>query len=267
MGAMRFGCQTYTWQMTLAKRGWKLDHIMDQVRRAGMAGIEAELCMLGAYRDDPRKMKDDLAARGLELAALCLVCDWRHTQETAAEKAEADWVIGTLKVLFPQTVLALCQMPGEDRSALKERQDNCLACVNAIGRRASDAGLKAAFHPNSPPGSVFRTQSDYEIMLAGLDTTHVGFAPDAGHIAKGGMDPVEIFRGSLRIIRHVHFKDMTAEGTWAEMGAGAIDFPEIIKLLAGAGYGGWVMIEDESPRAEVDPDDVTFANGRYIRSL
>jgi inosose dehydratase len=172
-------------------------------------------------------------------------------------------VIAYLKHL-PGTVLVLCQMPGKDRNALKERQQHCLACCNAIGKRAADVRVTAAFHPNSPPGSVFRIEDDYEILMAGLSDKAFGFAPDAGHIAKGGMDPVEIFRRYSFAIRHAHFKDMAANGAWAEMGAGAVDFTTIIADLGKAGYTGWIMVEDESPRAEIDPDLVTLKNGKYV---
>jgi inosose dehydratase len=156
-------------------------------------------------------------------------------------------------------------MPGADRRNLAERQKNALACVNAVGARANAAGVVSAFHPNSPDGSIFRTADDYAVMLDGLASQNVGFAPDAGHIAKGGMDPVKVFRETLGLVRHVHFKDMDADGQWKEMGRGCIDFLGIVELLSQADYQGWIMIEDESAFAENDPDAATLANGKYVQ--
>jgi len=93
----------------------------------------------------------------------------------------------------------------------------------------------------------------------------IGFAPDAGHIAKGGMDPVKVFRDSISQIRHVHYKDMDRDGNWVEMGRGIIDFRSLTSLLKEAGYQGWIMVEDESTLAEADPDAATLFNGRYMR--
>ena len=221
--------------------------------------------MLGPYNDDPGRPAQDLSTRNLSLGALCLVCDWLGPEETEEEKAEADRVIHVLKAHFPDTLLALCQMPQDDRRDLAQRQRNCISCCHDIGKRAADAGVVSAFHPNSPEGSVFRTREDYRLLLDQLSMDIIGFAPDSGHIAKGGMDPVEIFREYAAITRHVHFKDMTASGTWAEMGKGDIDFAGIVQALTDNDYGGWIMIEDESPRAEEDPDGVTLDNGKYIR--
>ena len=263
---IRYGCQTYTWQMSFDRYAGKVEHIVDVIKASGMRGMEPEQCMLGAFAEQPARLRDVLADRGVKLAAFCLVGDWREAQETASERANADATISMLAAYFPECVLALCQMPGSDRAQLEQRQHHALACINAIARRASAAGLVTAFHPNSPEGSIFRTADDYELLLAGLDSRYLGFIPDAGHIAKGGMDPVQIISGAIGLVRHVHFKDMDAQGAWVEMGRGIIDFPGIVKVLTAANYRGWIMVEDESALAEHDPDAATMANGGYVTS-
>jgi len=265
MSTIQFGCQTYTWQMSYDKYSDAMDHIMDVVAASHLAGVEAEVCMLGQYRAEPTKLADALGRRGLGLAAICLVCDWLGAKESDAERAEADRVIDFLSH-FPGTMLALCQMPGEGRSNLEIRQRHCVDCCNAVARRAADAGVRSAFHPNSPPSSLFRIEEDYKVLIAGLNSNVLGFAPDAGHIANGGMDVVSIFRQYAPVIRHVHFKDRSAAGGWALMGEGTIDFPTITSDLKNVGYRGWIMVEDESPLAEVDPDGATRRNGAYVRS-
>ena len=49
------------------------------------------------------------------------------------------------------------------------------------------------------------------------------------------------------------------------MGAGVIDFPRIVTMLRDGGYDGWIMVEEESPQAEGDPDAATLQNGEYLR--
>jgi inosose dehydratase len=264
MNKIRFGCQTYTWQMSGEKYMGQIPHILDVVSRGGFAGLESEVVMLGNYQQSPAYLADEFTQRSLSLGAICLVLDWANPRETAEELAEADRIIDYVAQL-PGTLLALCQMPGHDRSNLKERQVNAIACINEVARRATDRGLQCAFHPNSPGGSVFRTGDDYELLFDGMDASVLGFAPDFGHIAKGGMDPVAILDKCLHLVKHVHFKDMTASGTWVEMGRGAIDFPTIVTKLRDYGYKGWIMIEDESARAEKDPDIVALENGVYLK--
>jgi inosose dehydratase len=264
MSQIRFGCQFYTWQMSGDLYVGQMPHILEVVSAAGFASIEPETCMLGPYYDDPLAMRDVLDQHGLELGAITLVCDWGGSSETAGERLEAERLFGYIQP-FPDTHLMLCQMPGEDRSDLRQRQENAIACVNALGARAADRGIVSSFHPNSPPGSVFRGQEDYEILLNGLDGRVVGYAPDTGHIANGGIDVVDTFETYRSLIKHVHFKDIAASGEWAAMGAGVIDHLQIVRMLRDTGYSGWIMVEEESKAAEADPDGATLQNGAYLQ--
>lgn len=263
---LKIGCQTYTWQMSYEAYANQLNHILDVIAQAGYQGVEPEVCMLGPYRDNPQLLAADLKSRNLKLSALCLALPWENEQETPEEMAEADFVFDFLKY-FPDTLLALVHLPGKDRSNLQQRQRNALSCINKVSRRASEKGIECAFHPNSPKGSVFRTKEDYDVMFEGLDTQYVGYIPDTGHIANGGMDPEEVIRENREIVKHVHFKDITENKEWTSMGNGIINHPAIIKFLDETQYSDWIMVEEESEEAERDPDRLTIQNGKYMDSI
>lgn len=250
--------------MSCAKYAGALPAICSVIRASGFRGVEAETCMLGTYYDDPPLLQSLLADTGLELAALTLALPWRRRGETAEEKAEADRLLNVLKH-FPGAMLVLVQLPGDDRNDLRHRQMCLLESVNEIGRRAAACGITAAFHPNSSPGSIFRTREDYDVLFEGLDARYVGYAPDTGHIAAGNMDVQAVIRQTLPLIRHVHFKDIGADGQWRKMGDGIINHPAIVRLLQESGYDGWVMVEEESAEAVADPDGVTRHNGTYVQ--
>ena len=263
MAKIQIGCQTYTWQMSGALYLDKLEHIMSIAAGAGFAGMEPEVQFLRQFYD-PVKMAELLDEHQLQLAAVCLVEDWQRDKETDLERDNADKLIDFLKH-FPDTMLALCQMPGSDRSNLKERQINLLACVRDIARRAFDQGIQSSYHPNSPAGSIYRTAEDYDILLNGLDGSVTGWAPDVGHIANGEMDPLQKIKEYRSLVRHVHFKDMHGERTWAQMGKGTINFTGITEFLVETDYDGWIIVEDECPRAVSEPDLVTIEDGAMIR--
>jgi len=264
MSQIKFGCQFYTWQMSGDRYVGKLPDILNIVKPAGFAGIESEPGMLGSYYDDPSMLKDLLGQFNLQLGAIAFVCNWANPDETEQERSEAERVFSYAKS-FPETHLVLVQAPGKDRFNLRQRQENLISCVNAVAVRAVDRGLSCSYHPNSPAGSVIRIEDDYKILFDGLDSRMVGFAPDTGHIARGGMDVVKILKTYRPLIKHIHFKDITASGGWTAMGAGVIDFPGIVATLRDTGYTGWIMIEEESPEAEVDPNTATTKNGEYLR--
>jgi len=263
MTKISIGCETYTWQMPGEQYKGKLDHIMSIASQAGFTGIEPETSFFG-HLVDPIRMKETLEKYNLELTALCHVEDWRHTQETEEERANADHWMDFLSY-FPDTIYLLVQMPGANRKDLKERQQNLLSCVNELSKRATDHGITCSYHPNSPAGSVYRTLEDYKILLDGLDERYIRYCPDVGHIAKGGMDPLSIMTEYRAITNLVHYKDMYQDGTWAPTGDGIIDFKGITQYLVDTDYTGWIIMEDECDHCITDPDGVTLNDGIYIR--
>ncbi len=262
MTKIKVAVETYSWEMAQESYKGNLDHIMKIAKQAGFVGIEPETSFFGDL-SDPSRMKETLDKHQLELAVLCHVEDWRHSQETAEEKANADQWIAFLQH-FPDTIYLPVQMPGKDRSDLQERQSNLISCVNALAERASDQGITCSYHPNSPGGSVFRTYEDYQILLNGLNPNWIGYTPDVGHIAKGGMDPLSIIKEFRSLVNLVHFKDMFADGQWAPTGKGIIDFKSITQFLVDTDYEGWIVMEDECDECITDPDGVTLEDGQFI---
>jgi inosose dehydratase len=263
MGRIRIGCQTYSWQMSGQTYLDDLPHIIEVAARAGFAGLEPETQFLGRLWQ-PERMAETLQTHNISLAALTLVEDWLHFQETEQERANADRTMDFL-AHFPGTMLVLVQMPGSDRAHLKERRAHLLSCVNAVARRAHERRIAATYHPNSPAGSLVRTAQDYEQFLSRLDAEVIGYAPDVGHIAKGDMDPLEVIQRYRPLVNHVHYKDIAGDGTWAATGEGSIDFEGITRYLRDSGYSGWIVMEDECSRAVDGPDELTLQDGEYLR--
>lgn len=261
---MRFGFEAYPWQMSSDSYIGRIDHVVNLVAECELEGIEPEVCMLGDYAKDPAMLKELLDSKGVCLAAICYVEDWLHEGETDDEAARAAGVIDYIG-RFPGALLQLCPRSGRDRTNLQQRQRNAIGCINDVARRAADAGVACAVHPNSPPGSVFRTQDDYEALLCGLDSSVVGYVPDTGNIVSGGMNPLDTIRTYRSLVRHVHLKDVSALGSWAGLGNGILDFPAIISYLADTGYDGWVIVDDVSALANSDPDEAARRNAVYLR--
>jgi inosose dehydratase len=262
--SLRFGCQTYSWQMSLPRYRGEVDRMAAAAARAGFTGFEPEVVMLGEDWTE-HTLLGPLTAHGLRLAALVHVERWQDRYETAEEARRADLAINLVSGV-PGAILNLVQYPGEHRADLSSRQRNALSCLAAIAARAHARGVHCTFHPNSPPGSVFRTPEDYNVLLDGLPP-QVGFTPDTGHLVRGGLDPLEVIRTYRSRVDHVHWKDVSADGTWAPTGLGIIDFHAIAAYLVDTGYDGWVVMEDESEQARLDPDGAALRNGEFACAL
>lgn len=261
---IKFGAEVYTWFMKGAGKAHanRLGHMIRVSAQAGFSGIEPIHNWMGDLSDSER-LKAELDEAGITLAAIALALPWNGPEETEQERREADETIA-LMGHFPDAVLCTVQVP-TGRHDLEDRRRNLIGIVNAVSRRAADAGLTCSFHPNSPHSSITRTEEDYRVILEGLDASVTGWTPDVGHIANGGMDPLGKMKEYAHLINHVHYKDWDGDPEFALMGEGKIDFATITDWLVEQGYDGWIICEDEGPEAVDDPDGVTLHDGRWIR--
>lgn len=264
MAEIHFSCQTYAWSMGGDQYVGRIDHMGRAIAAAGFSAIEPNDTQLGDYAD-PGRLRDCLQQLGLKLSSMCLSGQWLHPEETEAERAHADRII-ELARRFPGALLLLVQTPGEDRERLRERQEALLACIHAVARRATEKGIACSYHPNSPPGSIWRTREDYDRLVPRLDSTLLKWTPDVGHLAKARMDPLAMIREHWTLVNHFHFKDMSAPGDWALIGKGSVDFAGIMRELVTRDYRGWVVFEDECAEAVRDPDGVTRKDGELVRT-
>ena len=263
---MKFGAEVYTWFMKEngAVHANRLDHMIRVSAAAGFTGIEPTHAWMGDL-SDPDRLADALKASGIDLAAVAFVQSWNGTEENEQERKEADAIIELL-TRFPGSILCTVQMP-EGRHDLDVRRLNLVANVNAVSRRACEAGVPASFHPNSPKSSINRTEEDYRVILEGLDREVTGWTPDVGHIINGDMDPLATMKEYASLINHVHYKDWDGNPEFALMGEGKVDLLGVTRWLHDRDYAGWIICEDEAPQAVDDPDGVTLHDGRWIKEV
>lgn len=265
MSKIKYGSQTYPWQMNIKKFAGQVPHIVESLASSGFTGIEAEIVMLGDYYKDWKAFKEILDKHQITFAALAIHEDWIHYGETEEEKARMEESIEFVSH-FPTAKLNLCHVacdPVREHN-LYEKQKNQLKCIADIAHRAAEHGITSCYHPNSGPNSIFRYENDYHIMFDTLYGHGIGYAPDLGHMANAGIDPLKVVKEHRDIVTHLHFKDMTADHQWATMGCGIIDFKSVVDFLKETDYRGWIMTEDESPDAVADSDGVVRADGVYM---
>ncbi len=149
------------------------------------------------------------------------------------------------------------------------------ARVQAAADMCRAAGLEPAFHQHL--GTDVETPSEVARLL---ELTDIGVCLDTGHLWLAGGDPVAALRDWSGRIRQIHVKDAdrkilaasgdlgsaVAAGCFPALGRGEVDIAGFVAALRGAGYVGWVVVEQDAPPTGRDLDAI-LADQRANRDL
>ncbi|MGD8895539.1 MAG: TIM barrel protein [Acidobacteriota bacterium] len=149
---------------------------------------------------------------------------------------------GRQVVIGPPTV-----PEGADRPALIRAMAPVL---EDLARRGQDEGVSLGLHPHL--NTLVERPEEIALAMDVTDAGLVSLAPDTGHIHLAGGDVVSILNTYRSRLVYFHFKDAVRPfrrpdfmPNMRELGAGEIDFPGVMRLLAEIGYQGWINVEQD----------------------
>ncbi|HEU4571091.1 MAG TPA: TIM barrel protein [Candidatus Limnocylindrales bacterium] len=254
----------------------KPDEVIDLIAELDYEGTE-----LGppGFLGEPATVRGRLRDRGLALVGSFLPINF-----ALPERCEQDleWLRGVLPDVRdsapdPSTVIAILSDGFESPARLEfagripEHPEAWLpddvwpAFMANLHRAAAicrDAGFRVAIHPHA--GSYLETEPEIRRMMDGLDTSLVGLCLDTGHVRFGGGDPVALARDYADVITHVHLKDCRSSvirevagrgggmeddlraGAFVDLGQGDSGIAEVVDVLRGRGYAGWMVVEQDT---------------------
>ena len=245
--------------------------ILDEAgRQIGFDGIENG----HRWPDDPEALRALLASYGLKF-----ISGWYSTDllvrsvEDEIKAAQAHIAKlrhnGCRVMIVCETSNAIHANPTKpvnDRPRLMPAEMTAFGVkLEAFAAYLAAQGLTLVYHHHM--GTIVESPEEIDALMAATGPhTHLLF--DAGHCAFGGGDPVAVLTRHVGRVRHLHAKNIRpavtarvrAEGMSFLQGVvagaftvpgdqeGGIDFGPLLKILAGANYDGWIVIE-----AEQDP--------------
>ena len=268
MSRIRVGCQTYTWEMLGEQWQGKVTDLLDWISDAGYEGIEITCNMIREFSERPDDFKAEAERRGLAVASFA----YGSASGFIDPDAWNDDIAGARKWIeflghLPGAVLELSGASHASRDNVFAKLDQAIKFYNHVGSLAAEAGIQAVVHPHSHHGSLLESAEEYSYLMGNTDPRCVGFCPDTGHIVRGGQDLLTCIERHIDRIRHVHLKDATAQRKWVGLGQGLCDYPGLLAMLEAAGYGGWVIAEEESDDARMDGIAAINSNRQYLRSI
>lgn len=274
-------CEVPGWGVMLPK-----ERVLGEMHDLGLGA--SELGALGYLGDEPDEIKQVLA--GFSLAAvggfvpLSLHDRARRDQLVADATRAAELLAGAGGTRF--VTAAVVDAAWSAPFALDEEQWQALADGLALVDGICAAhGLVQVLHPHV--GTLVETADDIAEILR---RSAVSWCLDTGHLAIGGVDPVEFARQNAARVGLVHLKDVdlrlaaavrrgettlreaTAAGLFRSLGQGDVDIASVVRILEEAGYDGWYVLEqdtaiDEGAASRATPAEDVRVSIAYLDAL
>lgn len=265
-----------------------LERCLTEVKQAGFSGVE-----LG------RKFPRQTAQLGPLLQAhdLDLVSGWYSAElltrdaktEIAAMRDHLNLLagLGSSVMVFAETTKEIINHVGAPASArptigTAAEWKRLGQRFTAVADHLQAKGVRMAVHHHM--GTVIQSAEDVDRLMENTGPS-VGLLLDTGHMTFAGGDPLAVARRHADRIVHVHCKDIrryalaacqdrdvsfsqaVLEGLFTAPGDGMVDYPGLLKILAGAGYDGWLVQEAEQDPRVAHPLTYATLGCAHLRKL
>lgn len=135
--------------------------------------------------------------------------------------------------------------------------------LNEAGALTKKRGIQMAYHNHDFEFETLEGEVPYDLFLARCDKDLVHFELDLFWANKAKRDPLAYFAKHPGRFPCVHVKDMTADGTMTEVGAGRIPFAQYFAKASQAGIKHY-FVEHDNPK---DPYASITASFKALSAL
>ena len=223
------GVQLYTVRASLAK------DVPGTLQ--AIAGIGYQEVEFAGYGDQSvqqiRRLLDDL-----DLQSPSSHMDARRLRENAAELIELAAAIG-------HDYVTIAWLNPEDRQTIDDYK-GWAETFNRVGEACRDSGMRLAYHNHDFEFEPLDGQLPFDVLLDETDADLVDFELDFFWVRKAGQDIVPVLNKAPERFTMAHIKDMDTQGEMADVGAGIIDFADILGNEAASGLRH-LFVEHDQP--------------------
>ncbi|HEV7978639.1 sugar phosphate isomerase/epimerase [Amycolatopsis sp.] len=133
--------------------------------------------------------------------------------------------------------------------------------LDIASRQFAKAGIQFGYHNHDFEFTAIDGVRPYDVISRLTNRRYCHFEVDLYWAVVAGQDPVEIYRRERRVLQY-HVKDRGADGGWADLGTGNIDFPRIFRETA-PGIREFI-VEHDNP---ADPLKTAEVGYDYLRNV
>lgn len=266
-----------------------LEQCLDDAARIGFDGIEKG----HKFPTDAAGLRAVLDPRGLKF-----ISGWHSTNllvnpvavEIAAMQPFLDLLIemGSPVIIVCETSNAIHgadDVAVNDRPRLADDQWTVFgAGIEALAAHAAASGITLVYHHHM--GTIVESEAEIDRLMA-VTGPHTHLLLDTGHCCFGGGNPERLAQNHMARVRHIHAKNVrpavmqqvrdhglsflegVRRGVFTVPGdsEGGVDFLPVLKIAAGHGYKGWLVIEAEQDPSLRDPFEYQSLGLKSLRAF
>jgi inosose dehydratase len=266
----RIGAAPITWGVCEVP-GWGVmlpaDRVLGEMRALGITATE--LGAPGFLPEDSEALGELLAQHGMRMIGgfvPVVLHDPEQRAATLAGAAHTAKLFAGLGATMFVTAVVVDAGWSPRRELSTAQWEHLVGMLDELDSLCAEHGLIQALHPHV--GTLVETAADVETVLA---RSEVRWCLDTGHLFIGGYDPARFAADAAGRIAHVHLKDVdgdvaarvrrgelsiqdgVGEGLFCPLGAGDAPILQTVDALAGAGYGGWYVLEQDADLGANEP--------------
>jgi len=134
--------------------------------------------------------------------------------------------------------------------------------LEKVGAKLKDAGIKLVYHNHVHEFTKFDGHYAIDIILANSKHDCVGWELDTYWVKIGGEEPQDFIRKYAGRVPLLHLKDRTAgpNPTFAEVGAGTLNWTDIFSAADEAGTEWYIVEQDTCQRPPLESARISLDN-------
>ncbi len=225
----------------------------DCLRRVAEIGYR-EVEFAGFFNETPASLRGMLDDFGLKAPAAHF--GYAALSERPDEAFEAAKILGCHYVVVPWLPLSM-----------RDTADKLWATAdlfNRVGEKTKEAGLTFAYHNHGFEFQPIEGVILYDVLLTRTDPALVSFEIDFYWSAKAGRNALELFNAYPGRFPLAHMKDMAADQSMADVGAGTLDFALYLAKANEAGLKHFFVERDDAPKPYFPSIEASY---RVLREL
>jgi len=248
-------CQAITFQEKLTE---DFEFVAEAIKKTGYDGMEGGFRRLSA--DKLPEYQETLKKLDLEFFGLHIGGDFMNPDSVGEE---LDKIPNAVKIAKTLGAKALPLSGRKNMEKPKEEYIREAEVVNELGRQLREEGLLLCYHNHD--WEIVNDLRGIRTLCEYTDPKNVSLIPDIGWVVRGGADPIAFLKEFDSRIKHIHFKEFTAEGEITELGRGIVDFPAIYKYIADNNKDWQIVAEQD--RTQIGAANSVTQNYSYIMNL